>query len=351
MKPLLSIVVPVYNAEAFVSRTIDNLLKEDVSKEIILVNDGSTDNSLKILQSYANKYDCIKIIDQENRGVSAARNAGIDIARGEYIYFIDSDDNIDHGSLIRAINLFYKYNIELVIFSYKHIGADGNNYGSIEYLPTNLYSITEWSYDLDKLINTFIISNTGTSIRKLDIIRENNIRFKESLNIYEDIIFGFDYLFYVKNLFFINEPLHSYIHINPNSLYHGYKNTKVIAIPILIDSIEKFYKEKHSNKTHSYIYIYTQSLYCSAIHNEANYLSFFSNKAKTNLHLLAISPYIEYCKKKNSILPKFYSYCLSNHYYSLLMIYAGIIPKARKAIWNIIYPIGRYLKRNILHIN
>ena len=61
MKPILSIVVPVYNAEAFVARTIENLLAESVSKEIILVNDGSTDGSLEILQTYASKYSCIKV--------------------------------------------------------------------------------------------------------------------------------------------------------------------------------------------------------------------------------------------------------------------------------------------------
>ena len=66
MKPILSIVVPVYNAEAFVARTIENLLAESVSKEIILVNDGSTDGSLEILQTYESKYNCIKIINQEN---------------------------------------------------------------------------------------------------------------------------------------------------------------------------------------------------------------------------------------------------------------------------------------------
>ena len=87
MKPILSIVVPVYNAEAFVARTIENLLAENVSKEIILVNDGSTDSSLEILQAYASKYSCIKIINQENSGVSSARNVGMDAALGEYIFF------------------------------------------------------------------------------------------------------------------------------------------------------------------------------------------------------------------------------------------------------------------------
>lgn len=352
MKPLLSIVVPVYNAEAFVSKTIENLIKEDLDKEIILVNDGSTDNSLKVLTSYANKYHYIKVINQKNKGVSAARNAGINAANGKYIYFIDCDDQIDSGSLQRAINYFHIYkNIELVSFSYKHIGADGNNYGSIKYLPTNFYSITEWSNDIESLIKSYIISNTGTSIRKLAIIKKYNIRFNETLNIYEDLIFGFDYLFYVNNLFYINESLHSYIHINPNSLYHNYQPTKVLAIPKLIYSIEKFFFKNNPNKTtHTYIYTYTQMLFYSAVKNEAEHLSFFSTTAKENLNILANSSYLEYCNKKNSILPKSYYYCLANHYYTLLMIIAGIRPRTKKLLWNTIYPIGKFIKRNILRI-
>lgn len=119
MKPILSIVVPVYNAEAFVARTIENLLAESVSKEIILVNDGSTDGSLEILQTYASKYSCIKVINQENSGVSSARNVGMDAAIGEYIFFNDCDDIQEIGTLTRAVD-YFDIGVDAVIFSYKN---------------------------------------------------------------------------------------------------------------------------------------------------------------------------------------------------------------------------------------
>lgn len=118
MKPILSIVVPVYNAEAFVARTIENLLAESVSKEIILVNDGSTDGSLEILQTYASKYSCIKVINQENSGVSSARNVGMDAAIGEYIFFNDCDDIQEIGTLTRAVD-YFDIGVDAVIFPIK----------------------------------------------------------------------------------------------------------------------------------------------------------------------------------------------------------------------------------------
>lgn len=189
MKPILSIVVPVYNAEAFVARTIENLLAESVSKEIILVNDGSTDGSLEILQTYASKYSCIKVINQENSGVSSARNVGMDAAIGEYIFFNDCDDIQEIGTLTRAVD-YFDIGVDAVIFSYKDVGAGGKILSVKNYLPTGYYPIEKWASDVEGLINSHIVSCTGTTVRKLSILRSYGIRYNESLNIYEDMIFG-----------------------------------------------------------------------------------------------------------------------------------------------------------------
>lgn len=93
----LSFIVPVYNTEKYLRDCLDSLISQDVPKEdyeIICVNDGSTDGSLTILQEYADQYSNIRIINKENGGLSSARNAGLDVARGDYIWFVDSDDFI-----------------------------------------------------------------------------------------------------------------------------------------------------------------------------------------------------------------------------------------------------------------
>lgn len=98
----LSFIVPVYNTEKYLTECLDSLLDQDIPKEdyeIICINDGSTDGSLEILRSYKNAQPNIRIVDQKNAGLSAARNAGLSIAHGEYIWFVDSDDLIQEASL------------------------------------------------------------------------------------------------------------------------------------------------------------------------------------------------------------------------------------------------------------
>ena len=93
MIPKISVVVPVYNVESYLGRCVDSILEQTYQDfEIILVNDGSTDSSGKLCDSYAEKYSIIKAIHKENKGPSDTRNVGIKSARGEYIYFLDSDD-------------------------------------------------------------------------------------------------------------------------------------------------------------------------------------------------------------------------------------------------------------------
>lgn len=107
----LSFIVPVYNTEKYLRDCLDSLISQDVSKEdyeIICVNDGSTDGSLTILQEYAAENRNIHIINKENGGVASARNAGMDAAQGEYIWFVDSDDFVKHnclGSLRDHVNV------------------------------------------------------------------------------------------------------------------------------------------------------------------------------------------------------------------------------------------------------
>ena len=93
MKPLLSVIVPVYNVEKYLKRCLESILVQSWNDyEIILVDDGSTDSSAQICDVYAEKYEMIRVIHKENKGLSDTRNRGIEEASGEYVYFPDSDD-------------------------------------------------------------------------------------------------------------------------------------------------------------------------------------------------------------------------------------------------------------------
>ena len=107
--PTVSIIIPVYNVEKFLRKCLTSLVEQTFQdREIIAVNDGSTDHSLDILREFEQKYDFITVIDQKNRGMSKARNRGLSLARGEYICFIDSDDYVAPNFLERLYNACVK---------------------------------------------------------------------------------------------------------------------------------------------------------------------------------------------------------------------------------------------------
>lgn len=116
---LISVVIPVYNAESYLSKCLDSILDQTYSNlEIICVNDGSPDNSLEVLRKYEQKDARIRVIDKENGGVSAARNNGLAVASGEYVMFVDADDWIDIETCQIAVNAMTDYQVDVVLWSY-----------------------------------------------------------------------------------------------------------------------------------------------------------------------------------------------------------------------------------------
>ena len=119
----LSIVIPVYNCENYINRCIDSILNQTYKDyELILVNDGSKDNSLKIIREYEKKYDFIHVIDQKNSGPAIARNTGLKNANSPYIMFIDSDDYIDKDYVSSYMK--YSTDFDVVIGGYKKVTDD-----------------------------------------------------------------------------------------------------------------------------------------------------------------------------------------------------------------------------------
>lgn len=123
---LISVIIPVYNTEKYLERCINSVINQTYKNiEIILIDDGSTDNSGKICDEYAKKFQEIVIIHQRNQGASVARNNGISKASGQYITFVDSDDMIEKNYVEYLYNLIKKYNVKMSIASYKTIFENG----------------------------------------------------------------------------------------------------------------------------------------------------------------------------------------------------------------------------------
>lgn len=192
-----TIVIPIYNAAEHLSKCLDSVLSQSYKNiEIVCINDGSTDNSLQILEKYLEKDNRIKIISQKNSGVSAARNLGLENAKGDYILFVDSDDWLELDACKILLNTINNKNCDLVYFNYYAISS------SIK---------REINITNRKITPNYFLTYGGlcNCCYKKDFINKNNIHFPTNIKISEDIVF--------KTIVILNNPL---IEIIPKSLYN-----------------------------------------------------------------------------------------------------------------------------------
>ena len=186
----LSIIVPVYNVEAFLNKCVDSLLDQDLSREdyeIVLVDDGSTDSSGALCDTFAAEHGNIRVIHQQNRGLSGARNAGIPVASGDYVMFVDSDDFLCPNVLGTLVGLMESKELDILRFNYQNVNMDGAVFEPNKYVkPFVDYS--------DEVCDgeTFLNERLGYAcyawqfLVKASILRQEGNGFKEGIY-FEDV--------------------------------------------------------------------------------------------------------------------------------------------------------------------
>lgn len=187
--PEFSVIVPVYKVEQYLGRCIASVLAQTFADlELILIDDGSPDESGAICDRFAAEDDRIIVIHQKNRGVSAARNAGLDIARGEYIVFVDSDDAVEENYL----ECMRGYDADMVIAGVKNYSVDGSLHHTIVLPEQEKSTLTT---DLVCQIINCNALNYPISKRYLKaLIQEHGLRFRENMDLCEDTLFFAGYL-------------------------------------------------------------------------------------------------------------------------------------------------------------
>lgn len=189
--PEFSVIVPVYNVEKYLTRCIESIMSQLYTNfELILVNDGSTDNSGKICDEYAEKDQRIKVIHQKNKGVSAARNKGIKSAIGKYIVFVDSDDMVEKDYLVSMAEIDEE--VDLVICGVKQVAPDGSMCIKTQYKRKKSPNITQ-TVVLEMLLNDAISSIYSKRFKK-QIIEAKRIYLNEKLDLGEDGCFVTEYV-------------------------------------------------------------------------------------------------------------------------------------------------------------
>ncbi|EWM58935.1 glycosyltransferase [Streptococcus thermophilus] len=185
MNPLISIIVPTYNVEKYIRTCIESILDQTYRNiEVIIVNDGSTDQSLAVISDLICSHHNIKVINQKNQGLSVARNTGIDAATGKYIAFVDADDKIKPDFVSSLYQIADKTGADIVRGSFRDFNGNIPKGWVPDFnVPTNCGTIV-----LDQFLSSNIACVVVSSIYRLDFINSNHIRFTPGI-IFEDIDF------------------------------------------------------------------------------------------------------------------------------------------------------------------
>lgn len=231
MKDMVSIIVPIYNAESTIQRCIRALLNQDYSNiEIILVDDGSSDMSFEVCKEYSRKNAIVYSYHIDNAGVSNARNYGIEKANGKWLVFVDVDDELEKNAISVAIGYQQRYNCDTICWNSKYIEQTGTRLMTSFNPKLHIISAEGLSCLLDALyIEPVGEKHFGDYFRAswgkmylAEIIKKNRLKFPINVKIGEDAIFLIDYFAHCRNVILVNEYLYKY-YITETSVTGKYK--------------------------------------------------------------------------------------------------------------------------------
>lgn len=251
MNKTISVVVPAYNAEAYIERCLSSILAQTYKQiDLIVINDGSTDGTKSVVDKISKKDDRVRLISIENGGVSHARNVGIDYAKGEYITFVDADDYIDNEMYEHLMNLIIKYNAKIAHCSYTNDDENGN---VISIVGGKGKIITQ---NHDEAITCLIDGKlfTGSLCNKLyDYNLFRKYRLDESIKQNEDVLLNYQLFDQVEVSVYSDEPFYHYVAVQESSTHsaNGLESAKqCLYASRIIDDLSKgkIYKKNAEKK-------------------------------------------------------------------------------------------------------
>jgi len=241
-QPLISIIVPCYNVESFIYKALESVYNQTYKNwECLVVDDGSKDNTLQQIELWTEKDSRFKSLSQENMGVSIARNSGLKAAKGEYIYFLDSDDSIDEIALEDLLSLTDN-DIDIVVG--KNVVTVGQNRTISEYLEhysNPLKKVTNENKELVKLIiEKPILCVVWNKLYKKSFLDKYQLFFKEHIN-HEDELWHFETFYNANAIIFNNKITYYYNWFNMDSITNNFRFKNIEYYLLIIDYIFKKY--------------------------------------------------------------------------------------------------------------
>ena len=220
-----SIIIPCYNVEEYVTRCYDSLASQKNANDVefIFINDGSTDGTLSILLEIKSKDRRVIVIDQDNKGVSNARNRGLEIIRGQYVYLLDSDDYLP-GDVIDTLKNIVNFHSPDVIIPAYNLSKNGNE----KFVPLVINEDLYNKQDFFECIDYFPTANQ--LVYRSDIIKQHNVRFDESIKCGEVYTFTISFLKYVNNIYALNKPGFNYFQREDSATHAAnYMNDRTVV--------------------------------------------------------------------------------------------------------------------------
>lgn len=241
----ISIIIPVYNTEKFLEKCLNSVINQTLKEiEIIIVNDGSIDNSLEIIKNFQQIDDRIILLNEQNGGSSIARNKGLEKSKAKYIYFIDSDDYLEEKTMFEEIyNKCEEDNLDMVIFDYYNDFGNKKEYIKNIEVSDNIL-INKEEYIKDLINGKWGISIWGKLIKK-NIFTENNIKFPENIFMGEDLLTSLKLVFFSDKIGKINKAFYNYVQHENQGTKITKKEKAYEDLFYLYMEIEKFLKEQN----------------------------------------------------------------------------------------------------------
>ncbi len=245
-----SVIIPAYQCADTIEGTVESIFKSGLNNfEIIIINDGSTDSTAEVCEALEKKHTEIRYIRKENGGVSSARNMGIEVASGDYILFMDSDDLYTENAFEKVCALCEQHEPDMLIFglSFDYY-KDGSVYRSDElmYPDEGVFTPTQWAENFPGLFDNNSLSSVCNKLFKSEIIKNNSIRFKKDVFLMEDFLFVLDSLEKTDNIYLYPKAIYRYH--QPEDEMRVY--TRMNRVDDINSYLEPFYMSV-DNLTHS----------------------------------------------------------------------------------------------------
>lgn len=278
----LSIVIPVYNVEDYIKECLDSIIPQIENRndiEVVIVNDGTKDNSMNIVDSYLSSNAIIKIINQENQGLSQARNNGMKASSGEYIWFVDSDDYLKANAIPYFLSKSKEFPDIDVFASYMDRFIEGSN----KYINKSNKGENLWS-GKNYLFNGNPKGAAQRFIYKRSFLINNNLHFVPGI-LHEDGVWGCQMLYCAKSVYFLADSIYVYRIRGNGSIMSNIKIKSAYDLltghKILMEFLDKKVAQEDYYEFRKYIFNQLRCIlgYCKRIYNTTDYRKFYAENS------------------------------------------------------------------------